>query len=287
MFNGAMSTHVRAVVPAKALHEAKSRLGREDLTLAFLADVLGALSNSASVTSIAVVTSDPLIAELAQDLGCQVVSEGQEVGLTAAIKTGIDYCIQLDSQNGPENHRILVVLGDLPCLTSDHIDSFIELAAPFDCAFLSDSEGIGSTMWIRRSQSEAVPRFGIRSRASHREVGAQEISDPSLRGARRDVDTEIDLWDAIRIGVGESTQGALQKKAEPQLVTVSALQPLSVVTESGQEINVAIDVNSELTQPRIGQRLVLLTDNFVIEQKWGLTQESGRHPKAAATHSNL
>lgn len=282
-----MSTHVRAVVPAKALHEAKSRLGREDLTLAFLADVLEALRNASSVTSIAVVTSDPLIAELAQNLGCQVVSEGQEVGLTAAIKTGIDHCIHLDSQNGSENHPILVVLGDLPCLTADHIDRFIELAAPFVCAFLSDSEGIGSTMWIRRSESEAVPRFGPRSRACHREVGAHEISDPLLLGARRDVDTEIDLWDAIRLGVGKSTQGALQQKAGPELVTVSSLQPLSVVTESGQQINVTIAANSELVRPRIGQRLVLLTDNFVIEQKLGMTQESGRHPKAAATNSHL
>ena len=266
-----MSTQVRAVVPAKALQEAKSRLGREDLTLAFLTDVLGALKSSHLIISVTVVTSDPKIESLARELGCHIAPEDGVGGLGAAIEKGIDDCINLDIENDEIDHRILVVLGDLPCLRAGQIEKFVELSSPFDCAFLPDTEGIGSTMWIRNPQSRATPKFGFRSRAAHRESGAHEIFDSSLVGARRDVDTDIDLWDAVRIGVGSATklaldQGNKKPDLKPTLVTISGLAPLTVVNESGEQINVELSPASALIKPRIGQRVILLQDSFVIEQ---------------------
>ena len=38
-----------------------------------------------------------------------------------------------------------------------------------------------------------------------------EITGPGLAGLRRDVDTEVDLWDAVRLGVGRHTAGLLSR----------------------------------------------------------------------------
>jgi 2-phospho-L-lactate guanylyltransferase len=50
------------------------------------------------------------------------------------------------------------------------------------------------------------PRFGGRSRAAHRAAGAVELMLEGIASVRRDVDTEVDLWDALRLGVGPRTK---------------------------------------------------------------------------------
>jgi 2-phospho-L-lactate guanylyltransferase len=49
------------------------------------------------------------------------------------------------------------------------------------------------------------PRFGGRSRAAHRAGGAVELNVPDTPSVHRDVDTAVDLWDALRLGVGPRT----------------------------------------------------------------------------------
>ena len=76
---------------------------------------------------------------------------------------------------------------------------------------MADAAGIGSTLLTARPGVELGPRFGERSRAAHRSSGAVELaaSPGALAGLRRDVDTEVDLWDAVRLGVGPATTDAL------------------------------------------------------------------------------
>jgi 2-phospho-L-lactate guanylyltransferase len=60
------------------------------------------------------------------------------------------------------------------------------------------------------------PAFGERSRARHVQLGYVDLGLDSsaearrlLARARRDVDTQVDLWDAMRIGVGAATSAVL------------------------------------------------------------------------------
>ncbi len=254
-----------AIVPAKRLKHAKSRLGREDLALPFITDVITALSNSELVASVTVISADPTICELARDSNCRVIVESQSDGLLPAIYLGIA------SLEPPDQRSILVVLGDLPCLLPAQVDTFLNRGAEYESAFVPDAEGIGSTMWMRTRSTAPMPHFGPRSRAMHRESGAIEILDKELIGARRDVDTAVNLWDAIRIGVGAATRNALDKNESGDifndgqdqrdeseiLVTISQVSPLVGLDEKGRFHSLE-DLNlSPLIQPRIGQRFIL------------------------------
>ncbi len=53
--------------------------------------------------------------------------------------------------------------------------------------------------------SSSTPRFGPRSRAAHAASGAVALEVGPVPGLRRDVDTEVDLWDAGRLGLGPAT----------------------------------------------------------------------------------
>lgn len=248
-----------AVVPAKLLKDAKSRLGREDLALPFFTDVISALKQSKLVESVTVVSADPTICRLAVELNCQIVMENRSNGILPAINMGIS------SLKLPDQRNILVVLGDLPCLNPDQVDSFILQGSEFDSAFVSDAEGTGSTMWMRTHSTIPTPHFGPRSRAMHRESGAIEIDDPQLIGTRRDVDTAVNLWDAIRIGVGKATEKALRAEAprfhsidqHQKILTISQVSPPIGVDENGRFHPLDSTDLPPLINPRVGQRIAI------------------------------
>ena len=214
-----------ALVPAKALHNSKSRLGRNDLAGPFLADTVAALIGSGQVARLTVITADAEVASLVEDLGGDVIMEGSPTGLLDALDLGLE-C----AKSASEGNGVVIALGDLPCLRTQDVDLFLEQAVHHDSSFTCDSDGTGSTMWARRPGSDAKPRFGVRSRAAHRMHGAVEI--PCSAGAHRDVDTSTDLWDAIRIGVGIHTSQAL---SEPTMytATISGTNPITAIDESG------------------------------------------------------
>ena len=68
---GEISWH--ALVPAKAMHAAKSRLNRDELVAAFLTDTVTALIGSPRVGCVSVITSDRELEALAKGLGAQTV----------------------------------------------------------------------------------------------------------------------------------------------------------------------------------------------------------------------
>ena len=236
-----------ALIPAKVLHNSKSRLGRNDLAGPFLADTVAALVGSAHVARLTVITADVEIASLVEDLGGDVIVEGASTGLLNALDLGLTRI-----ESASEGNGVVIALGDLPCLRTRDVDLFLEQAAHHDSSFTCDSEGTGSTMWARRPGSDAKPRFGVRSRADHRMHGAVEI--PCSAGAHRDVDTSTDLWDAIRIGVGTHT---LQALSEPTMyiATISGTNPITAIDESGLQCSYPDYDISDLIAPRIGQRI--------------------------------
>ncbi|CAB4909603.1 MAG: 2-phospho-L-lactate guanylyltransferase [Actinobacteria bacterium] len=198
-----------AIVPVKGHTEAKSRLeadpkGREALSRAFLADVLSALAGSEPISQVIVVTDDADLARL----------NSRDVRITLLVSQGLNEDIQqgLDLVgHGPA----IVLTSDLPCLTTPALNDVLALARKYPLSFISDTQGLGTTMLLAHDATTCTPSYGIRSHARHVQAGFQELKslDPrtreSLTRARRDVDTAIDLWDATRIGVGTATTALL------------------------------------------------------------------------------
>lgn len=205
---------------------------------------------SANVTQLTVITADTEVATLVENLGGDAILEGASTGLLRALDLGIE---SVSDTNG-----ILIALGDLPCLNAQDVDFFLMQAAHHDSAFTCDSSGIGSTLWSRLPGSSAKPRFGVRSRAEHRMHGAVEISGSP--GAHRDVDTSSDLWDAIRIGVGQHTLQALSAPAT-YTATISGVDPLTAVDEAGRQRSYSSYTISGLIAPRVGQRIHIDPEN--------------------------
>ena len=83
---------VWAVVPVKNTSTAKQRLGgvmdaesRSRLAQAMLEDVLSAVTQTSSLAGLAVVTADPIAADIALRYGARILSGSVEKGQTAAI----------------------------------------------------------------------------------------------------------------------------------------------------------------------------------------------------------
>ena len=193
------------LIPVKTLSEAKSRFAdapaRADLALAFAGDTIAA---AAAVTRVVVVTDDPVVADLARGLGATVEGQGPVPGLNPALRHGADAV-----RHGDARSRLAVVAGDLPALRPDDLAAVLSAADGHPRAFVSDAEGTGTTLLAVAAGAALDPLFGPRSRAAHHASGAVEL--PGSPGLRRDVDDEVGLWDACRLGVGPRTLAALQR----------------------------------------------------------------------------
>ena len=216
------------VLPVKSIDQGKSRLLAQESTrrlliAAFLADVLAALDSAHQVGEVIVVGNDPVLLDLAVTAGARAITEGESRGLNQAAAIGISAA----SQAAP----VAVMVADLPCLTGSAIDHVLHQASALPNSFVCDAAGTGTTMLMAQDPRTCRPQFGHRSRARHAASGNVELAAPSggaapsgelvspdgiqVRAqeafcrARRDVDTQVDLWDAVRIGVGSATRAVL------------------------------------------------------------------------------
>lgn len=209
-----------AILPVKGLQEAKSRLlpaadlARPDLAMAFLRDVLVALSSASKVDEIIVVSNDSQVHRVAEDFQARWVDE-ERPGLNQAAIQGARAAL-------PGN-RIAVMTADLPCLDAATVDEALAEAEDYERAFVCDTPGTGTTMVLAQGADSCQPQFGQRSRARHAAAGYVELGlsaqlglpTHALARARRDVDTSVDLWDAVRLGVGPATTAALARGPRP------------------------------------------------------------------------
>lgn len=183
----------RVVIPLKSLDAAKSRLNlppahRREAMIAFARDVMAAC-HAYPVTVVADadwrdhVTPD----EFVTDPGA---------GLNEAIRAG------LRSATGS---GVLVIMGDLPCLTPGDVDVARRTPGPW---FVTDLAGTGTTA-LGGLSDHLQPCFGPRSARSHRAQGYAEIT--RWQTLRRDVDTTEDLAAALEFGVGPHTTGLMAR----------------------------------------------------------------------------
>jgi 2-phospho-L-lactate guanylyltransferase len=206
-----------AVIPVKRLDTAKSRLGADDdprrpeLALAFALDVLEACQRTPAIGSIIVVTDDrEVIASVTSSAPDVVICpEPDGGGLNGAIGRGA----------GLATGAVVALAGDLPCLSPHALEHVLELAEAHDRSLLSDTQGSGTAMLLSHDPAALDPRFGPLSRSAHVQGGCIDLGLDAdaharslLAGARRDVDTPADLWDARRIGVGRHTADVLRRQ---------------------------------------------------------------------------
>lgn len=194
------------VVPVKRPEVAKTRLAdlagarRADLARAFAADTVAAALACPNVGDVVVVTDDAQIAADVSAVGALVVADEPAAGLNAALRHGAD----LVRRRNPEGY-VAALSADLPALRPRELATTLQAATAHAVSFVGDAGGIGTTLYAVTRAEGFHPRFGGRSRAAHRADGAVELAVPDTPSVRRDVDTAVDLWDAMRLGVGPRT----------------------------------------------------------------------------------
>lgn len=194
------------VVPVKHTSIAKSRLAgiagrrRVELALAMAADTVSAAAACTVVAKVLVVTDDELAATELSALGADVVPDAPAAGLNPALVHGA----ALARRARPES-PVGALSCDLPALRPAELATALRAAAAQRSSFVADAAGTGTTLYAAAAGAAFEPRFGERSRAAHRASGAVELELVDVATLRRDVDTEVDLWDAARLGLGVRT----------------------------------------------------------------------------------
>jgi 2-phospho-L-lactate/phosphoenolpyruvate guanylyltransferase len=198
------------VVPVKPATVGKSRLApfagehRTDLARAMALDTVTAAMACPAVVEVLAVTHDRESGTALSALGAVVVSDEPEEGLNAALRHGATY-----ARARRPGCAVAAMLGDLPALRPEELVPVLDAALGFPTSFVADADAVGTTLYCATAAVEFTPRFGGASRAAHLAEGAVELDLPELTSVRRDVDTEADLMDALRLGVGPRTRAAV------------------------------------------------------------------------------
>jgi 2-phospho-L-lactate guanylyltransferase len=202
------------VVPVKRLDQAKTRLStrpapeRRALALAFAVDTVRAALGCPGVVGVVVVTDDDEVRAAVSALGATWVPDAPDAGLNAALTHGAEV-VRRDSPGA----FVAVLAADLPALRPEELARALDAAGAVDRSFVADAAGTGTTLLTARPGVDLDARFGPRSRAAHAATGAVALEPGPVPGLRRDVDTEVDLWDAGRLGLGLSTGPLLEPTA--------------------------------------------------------------------------
>lgn len=214
-----------AILPVKSFGAAKQRLGglieaeaRSILARAMLADVLAALAQVPAIETVAVVTANPLAAELAGNPGVRVLPDDREEGQSAAALMGMAHA----REQGFD--RALLVPGDTPLLDPAELAALLERGEQL--VIVPDRHGTGTNGLFMDPIGVIEPSFGPDSRARHeaaaREAGADYAIDP-LPSLILDVDTPADL---------DATARALNARPGGGVATRAALAQLSLAAAS-------------------------------------------------------
>lgn len=201
---GAVERGVDLVVPIKVLDRAKSRLRgvvpageHADLVLALLLDTVTAAVAARAVRRVLVVCEDDRIPPALLGTGVDCVDERGLPGLNAALSFGAE---RLRAQGAT---TVGALQADLPALCPADLTAAIEEAAGRR-AHCADRPGTGTTLLLAAPGAPLRPRFGVGSSAAHTASGAVRVG-VGLASLRCDVDTEDDLDEAAKLGLGTRT----------------------------------------------------------------------------------
>jgi 2-phospho-L-lactate guanylyltransferase len=185
-----------AIVPVQRLDLAKSRLAqtlspgdRKALVLQLLDNVVTALAGSDLVSAIIVVSPDPeALAHAVAHGAIPLMQEGS--GLNPAIRQAREKAHEAGAG------ELLIVLADLPFLTTTVVDDLLEASAGASVTLAPDRHDTGTNALVLRPLDAIDPHFGTGSYQAH--VAAAAARQQSLhtfhsRATAFDVDTPDDL----------------------------------------------------------------------------------------------
>jgi 2-phospho-L-lactate/phosphoenolpyruvate guanylyltransferase len=202
------------LVPVKPPTVAKSRLAglgvevRRALAAAFAADTVAATLDCDRVDLVLAVTDDHVLARDLAALGADVIPDGVADDLNASL---VQAAAELRRRRPAL--QLAALCADLPALRPWELGTALAAAPGDRMAFLPDTEGSGTTLVTAPDVPGFRPEFGPGSRWAHRDAGALELGLDAVPTVRRDVDTPADLEEALRLGVGPRTRGALARAA--------------------------------------------------------------------------
>jgi 2-phospho-L-lactate guanylyltransferase len=160
-----------AIVPVKALAQAKSRLAprldaeaRRRLVLAMLADVLAALRACSQVDRVIVVTPDDDVAKTVREQGGEPLIEAAPArDLNNAISLGIAHAAGLGARTA------VVIPGDVPLVTPAELAKLAETAKGMGVAVVvaPSRDGNGTNALILTPPDAMPPAFGPNSCQRH------------------------------------------------------------------------------------------------------------------------
>ncbi len=193
---------VWALVPVRRFTEAKSRLApalspraRAQLARGLFDHVLGTLDAQGQLAGVLVATDGEDVAKAARARGAATLRDGPPQGLGRVVDRGL---AQLASRGAS---RALVLMGDLPLLSTADLDAALEAMARFAVVIAPDAEDRGTSALGLALPAAFPTSFGLwdsfyRHRAS---ASGRALSLVVLRreGLARDVDTpdNLDLID--------------------------------------------------------------------------------------------
>lgn len=262
------------LVALKRSDVAKSRLAsvpaplRRRLAWTMAVDTLRALT---AVLPVIVISNQPELAgRLSRErISARVLAEPLVAGMNAALRHGEKAATDAGFSS------TLACVGDLPALRPASVRAVLAAAINPGRAFVADASGTGTTMLIA-SGTELDPHFQGRSAAGHRESGAVALTAAELGGAladaRRDVDSEVDLYDAYFLGLGSATAQLFDPRGRLgryELIMVDD-RPGDVryaVTADGDRLNLPAGALSERSTSA-GQRLHAVVNNSQVLSAW-------------------
>lgn len=221
-------SNVWAVVPVKRLSQAKQRLSpvlsrSERVTLArtMLHEVLTTLCAS-ELAGIVVVTSDPMVANLASLFDARVVHDGTEAGVNAAVQQGLE---SLDAAASA-----LIVPADVPFATASDLRAIIAELQHNPVVLAPALSDGGTNALAMRAPDMIVPKFGEDSYLRHQMQSRAKgfaCGVVSSDGIGRDIDRPQDLVAPIASRKYSLTAALLAELNVPARLGVGAL-PLCV-----------------------------------------------------------
>ncbi|MEA2288076.1 MAG: 2-phospho-L-lactate/phosphoenolpyruvate guanylyltransferase [Solirubrobacteraceae bacterium] len=150
-----------AVLPVKSFGRAKTRTRlhdpeRADLAERMAGDVLRALAEVRGLAGVLVVTREPRVALLADD----VVPDPDETGHSAAALLGIEEALARGAR------RVLLVPGDCPLMDATEVEALLDFADA-GVTIVPDRHGTGTNALVLDPPDVMAPAFGPGSFARH------------------------------------------------------------------------------------------------------------------------
>lgn len=252
------------VVPVKRLALAKTRLrpygdaARQELALAFAADVVTAALACPAVERVLVVTDDERARARLAGLGAETAPDDPDAGLNPALAHGAGLLRAAAPGCG-----VAALSADLPALRPEDLDAALRAVPAGGRGVVRDHAGTGTTLLAAGPGAELAPSYGPGSLDRHLAGGAALLA--AAEGLLLDVDTPEDLQRALALGVGAHTAAAVEALTAvrvPQQATVADWDPATgdgtVLLDDGTRLAFPGDaVDPSLQRLRTGQRVHL------------------------------